>query len=103
MIFLFVLFSIQCVSLTQNEVTVASHSGIDETHLSIDLCVYEDGFVNKRLQFVLFLLAHYFNQSLVLENHFKWNLVITQSLRCIHEASKTWVNKGAIWFINQVL
>jgi len=48
-IFLFVLFGIQLVDLTENEVTVASHSGVDEAHVSIDLCVYEDGLVNKSL------------------------------------------------------
>ena len=80
MIFLFGVSSIQLVDLTENEVTVASHSGIYETHLSIDLCVYKDGLVNKRLQLVFFLLAQDFNQSLVFENHFKWNLVVSLSL-----------------------
>ena len=67
MIFLFRVSSIQLVDLTENKVTIASHSGIDEAHLSIDLCVYENRFVNKRLQLVFFLLAQDFNQCLVLK------------------------------------
>jgi len=51
------LSGIQLVDLTENKVTIASHSGIYETHLSINLCVYEDGLVNQRLQLVLFMLA----------------------------------------------
>jgi hypothetical protein len=103
MIFLFGLTNIQLVDFTENEVTVASHSGINETHLSIDLCVYKDGFVNKCLKLVFFLFTNDFNQSFILKDNFKWNLVITLSLRCIHEACKAWVNKSAVLLIKLVL
>ena len=66
--------------MTEDEVTVASHSSIDEAHLSIDICVDEGWLVDERLQFFLFLLAQNFDQSLVLENNLKWNLVVSLSL-----------------------
>ena len=67
--------------MTENIITVASRGGIYKANLRFDLIVNEYWLVDEGLQFVLFLLAKDFNQSLVLENDFKWNLVVTLSLR----------------------